>query len=158
MLQNCWFQEMIQVKEPNMGLPNVSFSTYFFFLGKGEWGLGDVANNDSRESQITGKIFKTRFSWTLISLSLWSHFWKWGKLSHSLGWIEFLFFIRDLDFWMFDIFKDLSGIFFFFHHHLVCSQHNYWLPSYCYRWAYQSLGVLFPTWIIQLRVNLVTFL
>lgn len=44
-----------------MGLPNVTFSTYFYSLGKGKVRFRNVANNDIGESQITGKIFKTRF-------------------------------------------------------------------------------------------------
>lgn len=65
---------MKQMKEPSLCLPNVSSSTYFFLLGEGEVRLGDVAKNETPESQITGKIFETRFSPTLIPVSLRSHF------------------------------------------------------------------------------------
>ena len=69
---------------PNSGLINVS-SSLIFLLGEGKWGLGDVARNKAGESQITGKIFKIRFSQTLIPVFQQSCFWKWGELSLCLG-------------------------------------------------------------------------
>lgn len=58
---------MIQMKEHSMGLQTFPSSLIFF----SSWGRGsEVAKNETRESQITGKIFKTRFSQTLIPVSL----------------------------------------------------------------------------------------
>lgn len=115
MLQNCYmdFKRWYKWKSPAC-LPNVSSSTYFFFLGKGKWGLGDVAKNETPESQITGKIFETRFSQILILVSLWSHFWKWAKLSHSLGSAEsFVPWLEILIFGCLTFVKIFQGFFFF---------------------------------------------
>lgn len=123
MLQNCYmdFKRWYKWKSTAWVCKRSLLHLFFFFLGKGEWGLGEVAKNETRESQITGKIFKTRFSQTLIPVSLWSHFWKRAQLSHFLGSTEFFCFLgRDFNFGIFDISKISQGSFFF--HCFVCSQ------------------------------------
>lgn len=88
---------------------------WFFLLGEGEVrfrGCGQEWN--SRVSK-TGKIFETRFSQILILVSLWSHFWKWAKLSHSLGSAEsFVPWLEILIFGCLMFLKIFHGFFFFF--------------------------------------------
>lgn len=122
MLQNCYmdFKRWNKWKSPVCVCQMFPPPLIFFFLGKGKWGLGDVAKNETPESQITGKIFETRFSPTLIPVSLRSHFWKWAKLSHSLGSTEFFVpWLEILIFGCLMFVKIFQGFFFSLPSHLL---------------------------------------